>query len=214
MNTTPYIAFEGPIAAGKTTLAQLLARYVGAEVILEEFENNEFLGDFYLCPERWSLPMQLWFLSARIPALKQVRHPRTTPLVADYSARKDQLFARLLLDGRELRLFNRISQIAVHEISGPDLIVYLDAHTDALLERIKRRGRPYEEKIDGAYLNALRMAYDEDLTERTGLNVLRYDTTALNLECEAQLTSLYELIMASIPPRMNSGEKSKPPGGI
>jgi deoxyadenosine/deoxycytidine kinase len=198
MSNYPYVAFEGPIAAGKTTISTLLATHLRSELILEDFENNEFLGDFYTSHERWSLPMQLWFLAARVPALKSITRPGPRPLIADYTARKDPLFARLLLNGRELRLFNRIAAIIAAEVTQPDLIVYLDANNDVLLDRIKHRGRPYEERIDGAYLHALRNAYDDDLTD-AGLNVLRYDTSALDLKSGIQLRQLYDLIVASVP---------------
>jgi deoxyguanosine kinase len=199
----PYIAFEGTIAAGKTTIATLLAAHVGSDLLLEDFENNEFLADFYASRERWSLPMQLWFLSARVPPLKSIDRPSQRTLVADYTARKDPLFARLLLNGRELRLFNRLAVMMTAEVSQPDLIVYLDANNAVLLERIKHRGRAYEETIDGAYLDALRAAYDEDLTA-AALNVLHYDTSALDLQSEIQMRELYDLIMASVPGTRNT----------
>ena len=84
----PYIAFEGPIAAGKTTLATFLATHLGSDLLLEDFENNEFLADFYGSRERWSLAMQLWFLSARLPPLKSISRSRQRTLVADYTARR------------------------------------------------------------------------------------------------------------------------------
>jgi deoxyadenosine/deoxycytidine kinase len=120
-NHAPYIAFEGPIAAGKTTLATLLATHLSADLLLEEFEGNEFLADFYIDRQRWSLPMQLWFFSARIPALKSIRRPTQRAIVADYTSRKDALFARLLLNDRELRLFNRVVALAASNVCQPDL---------------------------------------------------------------------------------------------
>jgi len=198
MRDHPYIAFEGPIAAGKTTIATLLAEHFQSELLLEEFESNEFLADFYGNRERWSLPMQLWFLTTRIPPLKSVTRPVVRALVADYTSRKDPLFARLLLKDRELRLFNRIAAIAATGLSRPDLIVYLDAKTEVLLDRIRRRGRVYESAIDGAYLDALRVAYDGDLLA-PGLNTLRYDTSTLDLGSEVQMRQLYDTIVASLP---------------
>lgn len=198
MSKFPYIAFEGPIAAGKTTLSILLASHLGAGLLLEDFKDNEFLADFYASRKRWSLPMQLWFLAARIPPLKSITRPSRNTLIADYSARKDPLFARLLLEGRELSLFDRIAGIMAADLPQPDLIVYLDSDNDILLERIKSRGRAFEETIDHGYLNALRSAYDQDLAA-SGLNVVRYDTSALNLESETQLLELYDFITASVP---------------
>jgi deoxyguanosine kinase len=199
MSLCPYIAFEGPIAAGKTTLATLLAAHLPSDLLLEDFEGNEFLADFYGNRDRWSLPMQLWFLSARIPPLKAIQRTAERAIIADYTSRKDPLFARLLLKDRELRLFDRVAAVATSDVSQPDLIVYLDARTDVLLERIRQRGRIYEEAIDGAYLDALRDAYDENLMSAGGLNVYRYDTSTLDLNSEAQKRSLYDSIMASVP---------------
>jgi deoxyguanosine kinase len=93
MSGHPYIAFEGPIAAGKTTLATLFAAHIPSDLLVEKFEDNEFLADFYSDRELWSLPMQLWFLSARIPPLKSIRRPTERAIVADYTSRKDLLFA-------------------------------------------------------------------------------------------------------------------------
>src|SRR6267154_5720012 len=135
--------------------------------------------------------MQLWFLSARIPALKLIRHPVCNAIVADYTSRKDPLFARLLLDEREVRLFNRVATLAASERIQPDLIVFLDAKTEILLDRIHHRGRSYEETIDAAYLNSLRRAYEEDLL-RSDLNVVHYDTSTLNLNSPTQMQHLYD----------------------
>ena len=193
-----YIAFEGAIAAGKTTLATHLAAHLSSDLVLEEFDGNEFLADFYSDRRRWSLPMQLWFLSARIPALKLIKRPLRNAIVADYTSRKDSLFARLLLDERELRLFNRLVTLTASELIQPDLIVFLDARTEILLDRIRRRGRSYEETIDARYLNSLRRAYEEDLVH-LGLNVVRYDTSTLDLNSPNQMQHLYDTILAARP---------------
>jgi deoxyadenosine/deoxycytidine kinase len=131
--------------------------------------------------------------------LKSIARPIQRAIVADYTSRKDTLFARLLLNDRELRLFNRLAALASFSITEPDLIVYLDAKTNILLERIRRRGRLYEDTIDASYLDALRRAYDEDLMHGGGLNVLRYDTSALDLNSETQMRDLYDAIIAAVP---------------
>jgi deoxyguanosine kinase len=194
----PYIAFEGPIAAGKTTLAARLAAHLSSDLVLEEFEGNEFLSDFYSDRRRWSLPMQLWFLTARIPALKSIRHAVANAIVTDYTSRKDLLFARLLLEERELRLFSRVATLTASDVIQPDLIVFLDAKTEILLDRIRHRGRNYEETIDAPYLNSLRRAYEEDLLH-LGLNVVRYDTSTLDLNSPTQMQHLYDTILAALP---------------
>ena len=193
-----YIAFEGPIAAGKTTLATLLATAIGGDLILEAFNANEFLADFYNDRDRWALPMQLWFFSSRFPALRDVPASLSRPLVADYTHRKDSLFARLLLRGRELRLFEQISALPRQHITSPDLIVYLDARNEVLLQRIRSRGRPYDLSIDCSYLDRLRAAYDKDLEAgTTRSSILRFETSDLNLQSEKEMTEFYQSVMFS-----------------
>jgi deoxyadenosine/deoxycytidine kinase len=198
MDRLPYIAFEGAIAAGKTTLATRLAAHLSSGLVLEDFEGNEFLSDFYSDRRRWSLPMQLWFLSARISALRLISYPVRNAIVADYTSRKDPLFARLLLDERELRLFNLVATLAGSELIQPDLIVFLDAKTEILLDRIRHRERNYEETIDAPYLNSIRRAYEEDLLH-SGLNIVRYDTSTLDLTSPTQMQTLYDTILAALP---------------
>jgi deoxyguanosine kinase len=204
VDCVPYIAFEGPIAAGKTTLATRLAAHLSSDLILEEFEGNEFLRDFYRDRRRWSLPMQLWFLSARIPSLKLIRQPARNAIIADYTSRKDAIFARLLLDERELHLFNRIATLAASDLIQPDVIVFLDAKTEILLDRIRRRGRSYEETIDALYLNSLRKAYEDDLLHPS-LKVVRHDTSNLDLKSSTQMQHLYDTVLAALP---GSGRRS------
>ena len=135
----PFVAFEGPIASGKTTHAVLLARRLGAVPILEEFPDNEFLADFYGDQTRWALPMQLSFLALRTAQVRKVVHPLNESVIVDYSYLKDPAFAQLLLKERELRLYLRISAQFQTTLAKHDLIVYLDARNEVLLERIRRR---------------------------------------------------------------------------
>jgi deoxyguanosine kinase len=192
----PYVTFEGPIAVGKTTLATLLANYLGFELVLEEFEGNDFLSDFYDNRDRWSLAMQLWFLAARREQLSRLSRPFTRPLVGDYSHWKDGIFARLLLRDRELRLFSRLDEALRNTVVSPDVIVYLDANNDVLLQRIRSRGRPYEVAIDGAYLDSLRSAYDNAL--RPGANQ-RYCGTTLHVSTSSATHKCTASIAQSCP---------------
>ena len=178
--TIPYIAFEGPIAAGKTTHASLLSKYLSVEPILEEFLKNEFLTDFYADIDRWALPMQLWFLIARRGQMQELNQPLTRTLVADYSTLKNNIFARALLRDRELRLYEQIASERSFQFRHPDLIVYVDAENEVLLERIKLRNRKFEEGIDATYQDHLRAAYELEFRTQKS-RVFRVDTSRFDL---------------------------------
>jgi deoxyguanosine kinase len=197
----PYVVLEGPIAAGKTTLATMLANHVAGALVLEDFQGNEFLADFYWDRDRWALPMQLWFLNVRRRQLNSLPPVLSQPIIADYSHLKDNMFARVLLQGRELRLYQQMSQGFTLHNSPPDLIVYLDARDDVLLERIQRRGREYEQTIDATYIDLLRNAYEEEFEAYPATALLRYDTSHLDLTSEAEMANFYELVLAAAQPK-------------
>jgi deoxyadenosine/deoxycytidine kinase len=194
--THPFIAFEGPIAAGKTTLAGLLASHLRSELIREDFEGNEFLADFYADRERWALAMQLWFLGSRRDQMNSIVLPLARPLVVDYSYLKDGIYARVLLKDRELRLYNHLTAELPRNLARPTLIVHVDARNEVLLDRIRRRERPYEAVIDNRYLDIVRAAYDKELGV-SGVKVLRYNTSDLDLRSETQMNEFYEKVMAT-----------------
>ena len=198
MLNQPYIGFEGPIGAGKTTLAQLLAAHLGAILILEDVDGNEFLSDFYGDKQRWSLGMQPAFLVSRHQQLAGVaRSPRPRSVVADYIYAKDGIFARKLLQGRELSLYSRISSGLRSNVAQPDLVIYLDADNDVLLERIKRRKRDYQKSIDREYLESVRDSYAKYFSSDLDVRFIRFDTSALNLASESELGTLYRTITAA-----------------
>jgi deoxyguanosine kinase len=194
----PYIGFEGPIGAGKTTLAQLLALHLSATLILEDIDGNEFLPDFYADKERWALGTQLAFLISRYEQLRTIPPYRSRPVVSDYTQAKDPIFARALLYDREVELYERLSVGLDASLSRPDLTVYLDARNDVLLDRIRRRNRSYEVSINVEYLDALRDAYARHHNSTGRLQVLSFDTSALNLRSKSQLNSLFKNILAAI----------------
>ncbi|MGB7349981.1 MAG: deoxynucleoside kinase [Candidatus Acidiferrales bacterium] len=193
----PYIGFEGPIGAGKTTLAQLLALHLGATLVLEYVDGNAFLPDFYADRDRWALGTQLAFLISRYEQLRTIPPSRTRPVISDYTQAKDPIFARALLHDREVELYERLTVGLDASVPRPDVTVYVDARNDILLDRIRRRNRPYEASIDAEYLDALREAYARHHNSIGRLRVLSFDTSELNLRSESQLHGLYKKILAA-----------------
>lgn len=156
-----FIVVEGPIGVGKTSLALRLAESFGGEVLLEQIEANPFLERFYRSGRTAALPAQLFFLFQRARQLEELRQSDlfSSVRVADYLFAKDRLFAELNLDREEMSLYEQISDKLCVEAPVPDLVVYLQASVDALMQRISRRGVPYERMIDRAYLEQLTDAY-------------------------------------------------------
>lgn len=157
-----YLVIEGVIGVGKTTLARLIAERFGGRLMLEEFEENPFLPRFYEDPERWAFHTQLSFLASRFRQQKQLmlRDLFYPFVVSDYAFDKDRIFARLNLKGDELQLYETLYTLMEPNVPIPDLVVYLQSTPDRLLENIRKRGRPYEQRIERSYLEALCEAYD------------------------------------------------------
>lgn len=157
-----YIAIEGAIGAGKTTLAHLMAERLQARLVLEEHEQNPFLERFYRDRKRWAFQTQLSFLAARFRQQKDLveRDLFHEVVIADYAFEKDWIFAHLNLDGDELRLYESLFHVMEMSVPTPDLVVYLQANLDRLLANIDKRGRTYEQEMDRQYLLALSEAYD------------------------------------------------------
>ncbi|MGB6523912.1 MAG: deoxynucleoside kinase, partial [Candidatus Acidiferrales bacterium] len=158
---------------------------------------NAFLPDFYADKDRWAFSTQLAFLSSRYEQLRTIPPSRCRPVISDYTQAKDPIFARALLHDREVELYERLSVGLDASVSRPDLTVYVDASNDILLDRIRRRNRPYEASIDAKYLDALRAAYARHHNSTGGLQVLTFDTSALDLRSESQLNTLYQKILAA-----------------
>jgi deoxyguanosine kinase len=159
-----YIAIEGVIGVGKTTLARLLQPAFEADLLLEVFEENPFLSDFYSDRERFAFQTQIFFLLSRYH--QQRRGVKTIleagqSLLSDYTFAKDSLFARINLKGDELEMYKRVHQALAEKISMPDLLVYLSADTDVLMQRIALRDRSYERNIERSYIEELNRAYEE-----------------------------------------------------
>lgn len=156
-----YIVVEGTIGVGKTSLAKRLATSFNAALMLEDAQENPFLERFYRNPRSAALPAQLFFLFQRAKQLEALhQHDLFAALhVSDYLFDKDRLFARLNLEADELALYEQVYARLALEVPQPDLVIYLQAPTDVLLERIARRGIRYEQQIERAYLERLNHAY-------------------------------------------------------
>jgi deoxyguanosine kinase len=169
-----YIAIEGVIGVGKTTLARLLQPAFQAALVLEVFEENPFLSDFYADRQRYAFQTQIFFLLSRY-----YQQRRSVPeilkqgeqLLTDYTFAKDALFARINLSGDELEMYYRVHDALAEKIPPPNLIVYLRADTDVLMQRIASRDRPYERNMEWNYIDQLNRAYDSFFIENQARNV-------------------------------------------
>lgn len=183
MTYHPYIAIEGAIGVGKTTLARILGETVPAEVLLEVFEENPFLSDFYADRQRYAFQTQIFFLLSRYRQQHKViaNTLRHSSLISDYVFAKDWLFAHLNLAGDELAMYERVHAILGEQIPSPSLVIYLRASIDVLMDRIRFRGRSYERQMERDYIAALQEAYDRFFAEYTEAPVLRLDTDGVDI---------------------------------
>ena len=159
-----YFAIEGVIGVGKTTLARMLQSSFDAELVLEVFEENPFLSDFYSDRQRYAFQTQIFFLLSRYHQQRRNISDRLTEakaLIADYTFEKDALFARINLSGDELEMYYRVQEALSEKISKPDLVVYLRASTDTLMKRIAMRDRSYERNMERGYIDQLNQSYEE-----------------------------------------------------
>ncbi|MEJ7670403.1 MAG: deoxynucleoside kinase [Casimicrobiaceae bacterium] len=158
-----YVVVEGPIGAGKTSLARQLALHQSADVLLEQPEDNPFLARFYDDMARFALPTQLTFLFQRVDQLRHLAQLDLfrRPTVADFLLDKDPLFARINLNDDEYALYERVYAHLKPQTPAPDLVVYLQAPVDTLLGRVRRRGVDYEQTIPDEYLARLAEAYSQ-----------------------------------------------------
>jgi len=163
MRNLYYIALEGPIGVGKTSLAQMLSQELSTRLVLEDFEDNPFLSDFYNDPERFAFQTQLFFLLQRYRQQQELRQVDMFQklLVTDYMFVKDRLFASLNLDEKEMQLYDTVANLLERNVIKPDLVIYLQADTDLLMENIAKRGRRIEKNITWEYIDALNQVYTE-----------------------------------------------------
>ena len=180
-----YVAIEGVIGVGKTTLARLLQHAFDAEILLEVFEENPFLSDFYSDRDRYAFQTQIFFLLSRYHQQRRTVHDLLATgknLFADYTFAKDALFARINLKGDELDMYYKVHEALAEKIQKPDLLVYLKASTDTLMQRIALRDRPYERQMERAYIHELNKAYDDFFSKPFDHTpVLTIDTNHLDI---------------------------------
>jgi deoxyadenosine/deoxycytidine kinase len=180
-----YIAVEGVIGVGKTTLARLLQTAFQAGVLLEVFEENPFLSSFYSDRARYAFQTQIFFLLSRYYQQRRTVQEllvQSENLVADYTFEKDALFAQINLKGDELDMYYRVHEALAEKIVAPDLVVYLRADTEVLMQRIAFRDRPYERNMERAYIDELNRAYESFYADGQSRRspVLMVDTNTLD----------------------------------
>lgn len=192
-----YIVVEGPIGVGKTTLARRLARTFETSLMLEQAAENPFLPRFYADPRALALPTQLCFLLQRARQLEALRQTDLfKPVqVADFLIAKDRLFAEATLDDDELALYLQVYERLALDAPAPDLVIYLQAPVDVLLERVIKRGHDYERPLDRGYLGKIASAYIEFFYHYNDSPLLIVNTNDFDL---ATNDDHYELLLGQI----------------
>jgi deoxyguanosine kinase len=209
-----YLVIEGNIGAGKTTLCHRLAERYQRRLVLEAFADNPFLPHFYENPERYSFPVELFFMTERHKQLQQQISQTqlfSEGIVADYFFGKTLLFAGTNLVDEELRLFQRLYRILNGNVPKPDLLVYLHRPVEVLLENIRKRGRDYEREIAGEYLQKLQLAYLEYFRSDLGYPVLILDLEASDFTADAPVeTWILEQLRQTYPAGLHRRSFSSP----
>lgn len=177
-----YLAIEGVIGVGKTSLARLLQPVFNSQLLLEVFEENPFLSNFYVDRRRYAFQTQIYFLLSRYRQQHEAVPMALARgnLIADYTFAKDALFAGLNLAGDELDTYELVYRALAERIPRPDLIVFLRVSTEAALHRISMRDRPYERNMELEYIGELNQAYEAFFSDRRELPVLIIDTNRIN----------------------------------
>ena len=157
-----YIAIEGVIGVGKTSLTKKLSDHFGGRILLEQHEENPFLKDFYNNPRQFAFPVQLFFLLSRYRQQQEIpqRELFQDLLVTDYMFAKDRIFASLNLEDRELILYDKVALMLERDILKPDLAIYLQSSTERLMSNIRKRNRNYEKTITSEYIRSLNESYN------------------------------------------------------
>ena len=192
-----YLAVEGPIGVGKTSLANLLAKRFNGRQVVELVEANPFLTSFYTDRQKYAFQTQLFFLLSRFRQQQELFQQDlfSSVTISDYLFAKDRIFACLNLDPNELALYDRVFEALGTRITKPDLVIYLQARLDILLARIRKRGRDFERKFDAAYLEELVKAYNEFFFHYSETPLLVINTSDIDfVENEEDLENLVGVI--------------------
>jgi len=157
-----FVTIEGNIGAGKTTLAHLLSKHYNARLVLEQFADNPFLPKFYENPQQYAFPLELFFMAERFKQLKDLIQQKDlfqNLTISDYLFTKCLLFAKINLSEDEFRLYQRLFDIMYQQLIQPDILIYLHAPVNKLQQNIKKRNRPYEQRIPNEYLFSIQETY-------------------------------------------------------
>ncbi len=182
MEKSRYIAIEGPIGVGKSSLADLLANELNGRTLIEEVDGNPFLPNFYADIKKFAFQTQLFFLLSRYQQQKEMFQQElfNSTVISDYLFAKDRIFAYLNLDENELSLYEQVYRLLDTRIPKPDLVIYLQASTEVLLERIGRRNKDYEKGVKEEYLEKLIDAYNRYFFYYNDTPLLVVNTTEID----------------------------------
>ena len=198
-----YIAIEGNIGAGKTTLATKFSEKIQAKLVLEEFAENPFLPKFYNEPDKYAFQLELSFLAERYQQLLKDLSNRNLfyqVIISDYIIHKSRIFARTNLDPGTFKLYNQLYQLIIKTMPKPELIIYLNNDSDKLLSNISKRGRDFEKDIKAEYLNKIHKNYISFFKQNRGLRVLMINANELDFVAnETHFDFLFDLLNQAHP---------------
>ena len=201
MKKSFHIAVEGSIGVGKTSLAKILSKKLECKLVLEEFEENPFLAEFYKDPQRFAFQTQLFFLLSRYRQQAELQQIDifSKSIVSDYMFMKDRIFASLNLSDKEMPLYNNVANILEKTMIYPDLIIFLQSDTERLMQNIKMRGRKYESNMDSNYIDALNQIYNEFFFRYDKCSVLIINTNDIDfVNNENDLKEIMDIIRKPI----------------
>ncbi len=208
-----YIAIEGVIGAGKTTLATLLSNRLNARLVLERFKQNPFLEDFYRDPERHAFQTQIFFLLSRYRQQQELGQLDLfhQTIISDYTFDKDRIFATLTLSEHEFRLYDSLLSALAEQVQLPDLVIYLQSNMNRLIRNIRNRGRAMEQNISVGYLQELSEAYSQHFFRETGINTLIVNTPEFDfVNDQVAMEALIDEIGRPNPAPLRMFQVSKP----